>query len=171
MNRNPPFPRYSYGLLILWLVLTVNTSHCDAEFLENSTSLASIFIEVYFQLVVTRAGHVQGVQSQLEVVLILSLVSDGDMGPVDAGPETITTQIAADKQWLRISIIIDSVQVYLSHTLLQSTVSSIVVLQASIKFHTALFFPLQVCGASAFLAGWLIRTGLELRAACGMLIC
>ncbi len=159
------------GTYLLVTTLARNsTSHCDTEFLGKGTSPAFHLIYAHLQLVATRVGHVQGVQTKLDIVLILSLVSDGDMGAVGAVPVMIiATQIAADEQCLRISIIVDSVQVHFSHTLLQSTVAFMVVLQASIKFHTAL--PLQVCGASAFLAGWLIRTGLELRAACGMLIC
>ncbi len=74
------------------------TFHCDVEFLENGTSPSFHLIEAHLQLVATRAGHVQGVQTHLEVVLILSLVSDGDMGPVGTVPETIPAQIAASEQ-------------------------------------------------------------------------
>ena len=172
LSKGQVCPTSSHYLGTPWGNLIYNaekhTSHWNTEFLVNGASPSPHFIEVHLQLVAPRVGHVQGVQAQLNIILIFSLVRNGHMSPVLTVPATVATQIATDEQRLRISIVINSVQVHLSDTLLKSTVPSMTVVQASIKFHTALFFPLQVCCASAFPTSLLIRTGLEVRTTYGM---
>ena len=85
-------------MLILESSIIIHTSHCDSKFLENGAYLASSLSEVHLQLVLSRTGHMQGMQAQFDIILVLSLVRDGHMSPVLTVPVTVATQIATDEQ-------------------------------------------------------------------------